>query len=133
MSGDGVGDQLQELREAVRRLAIAALEPGRFTFELHLLTLGLPLEQQTGARIVVALLLGAAEGERPRTAWPDDAPSALHRFSNDYQPGEVVDRERAAVILGHALDIHPDAARRLLDAHRRDGKGLSGHAALDGD
>lgn len=126
-------DQLHELREAVRLLAIAALEPGRFTFELHLLTLGLPLEDQTAARVVVALLLGAAKGEPPRTDWPEDAPHALHRFSDEYRPGEVVDQERAVVILGHALGIHADAARRLLDAHRSDGKGLTGHAALDGE
>jgi hypothetical protein len=132
MSGDQLEDQLQELRDAVRRLAIAALEPGRFTFDLHLLTLGLSLEEQTGARVVVALLLGAAKGDQPRTTWPDDAPRALHRLSSEYRPGEVVDRKRAAVLLGHALDIHPDAARRLLDARESDGMGSAGHAALDG-
>ena len=124
--------QLQDLRDAVRVLTVALLEPGRFTFDLHLLSLGLVGADQSGARAVVALLLGAARGESVRTDWPTDAPRPLRRFAEQYRPGERIDRDRAVALLSHALDVHADAARLLLDAHRRDGKGTEGHLALDG-
>lgn len=122
-------EQLQDLREAITLMAIAALEPSRFTFDLHLLTLGMNGEDRTAALLVLVGLLGAAEGEKPRL-WGPEAHPFLRRFDVHRQGLEGVRYERAAAVLADALDVHLSLARTLLDAHMNDGKGLLAHQAL---
>jgi len=129
-SEDATTRTLRHLREDVRLLAIAALEPERFTFDLHLMAMGLSSDDRPEAHLVVAILLRAAQGKEPRS-WGPDAPPFLRRFSHAYNESpKRVDYEAAVGLLAAALDVHENQARRLLDAHRNDGKGLEGHAAM---
>lgn len=122
-------NEAEDLREAVRLVAIAALEPGRFTFDLHLLTLDMNGEDRAAALLVLVGLLGAAEGEKPRP-WGAEAHPFLRRFDSHRETLEGVRYERAAVVLADALGVHLQTARTLLDAHMNDGKGLLAHQAL---
>ena len=124
-------EETEDLREAVRLLAIAALEPGRFSFDLHLLTLDMNREDRTAALLVLVGLLGAAEGEKPRV-WGADAHPFLRRLDNHRETLQNVRYEQAAVVLADAIGVHPQTARTLLDAHMNDGKGLLAHQALRG-
>lgn len=124
-------EQMQDLQESVRLLAIAALEPSRFSFELHLLTLDMSSEDRAAALLVLVGLLGAAEGEKPRP-WGPEAHPFLQRFDRHREALKGVRYERAAEVLADALDVHPQMARTLLDAHMNDGKGLLAHQALRG-
>ncbi len=72
-SEDATTRTLRHLREDVRLLAIAALEPERFTFDLHLMAMGLSSDDRPEAHLVVAILLRAAQGKEPRS-WGPDAP-----------------------------------------------------------
>lgn len=122
-------EQLQDLREAITLLAIAALEPSRFTFDLHLLTLGMNGRDRSAALLVLVGLLGAAEGEKPRL-WGPDAHPFLRRLDVHREGLEGVRYERAAEVFADALAVHPSHARTLLDAHMNDGKGLEAHQTL---
>lgn len=122
-------EQLQDMQEAVRLLALAALKPTRFTFDLHLLTLSMTSEDRAAALLVVVGLLSAAEGEKPRL-WGPDAHPFLRRFDQHREKLEGVRYEQAVAVLAEALDVHPQTARTLLDAHVNDGKGLQAHEAL---
>jgi hypothetical protein len=127
----GAEEQMHDLREAITLLAIAALEPSRFTFDLNLIALGMNGEDRSAALLVLIGLLGAAEGEKPHH-WGPDAHPFLQRFSAHRKDLEDVRYERAAEVFADALDVHVGLARTLLDAHMNDGKGLSAHQTLRG-
>jgi hypothetical protein len=122
-------EDVQDLREAITLLAIAALEPRRFTFDLHLLALGLNGEDRSAAHLVVGLLLGAAEGEELPPARPEWHPF-LQRLNAHRQSLAGVRYDEAVEMMAAALDLHANTARTLLDAHMHDGKGESAHRAL---
>jgi len=129
-SEDAAAQTLRHLREDVRLLAIAALEPERFTFDLHLMVMGVSSDDREAARLVVASLLGAAQGKEPRS-WGADAHPFLRRFSHAYdESGQRVDYEAAVRLLAAALEVHENQARTLLDAYQNDGKGLEAFAAM---
>ncbi len=129
---EDVARQLQELQADLGVLAVACLEPDRFTFELKALAGGLSGEDRTAALVVLSSLLGAARGEAPWT-WGPDAHPYLRRFSSAYgEAARRVDLQVAVGLFARALDVNEDFARTLIDAHERDGKGIDDHRALRG-